>query len=405
MIWNMRGMNILKMKQVIYFDNNATTAVDPAVFEAMKPFFCERYGNASSIHSFGGTVMADVEKARIQVAELLGADFRDKDGKASEIIFTSGGTEGDNAAIAAGCAARPDRKRIVTSRVEHPAVLTTVREYERRGYEVVLVPVDHLGRLDMSALEEAVNDDTAIVSLMWANNEIGNIYNVEGAAEIAHRHGALFHTDAVQAVGKVPLSLADSRIDFLSMSGHKIHGPKGIGILYVRRGTRFKPLITGGHQERGRRGGTENVPGIAGIGKACEIARLNMAQEVEYLSGLRDYLESKIISAIPCCRVNGDKSSRLPNTSSISFDGIEGEAILSLLDIHGICASSGSACTTGSLDPSHVLRAMGVPYNSAHGTIRFSLSKFNTREEVDRLAEVLPPVIKTLRDMSPFWKE
>ncbi len=300
MIWNMRGMNILKMKQVIYFDNNATTAVDPAVFEAMKPFFCERYGNASSIHSFGGTVMADVEKARIQVAELLGADFRDKDGKASEIIFTSGGTEGDNAAIAAGCAARPDRKRIVTSRVEHPAVLTTVREYERRGYEVVLVPVDHLGRLDMSALEEAVNDDTAIVSLMWANNEIGNIYNVEGAAEIAHRHGALFHTDAVQAVGKVPLSLADSRIDFLSMSGHKIHGPKGIGILYVRRGTRFKPLITGGHQERGRRGGTENVPGIAGIGKACEIARLNMAQEVEYLSGLRDYLESKIISAIPC---------------------------------------------------------------------------------------------------------
>ncbi len=392
------------MKKIIYFDNNATTAVDPEVFEAMKPYFCERYGNASSIHSFGGTVMAEVEKARIQVAELLGADFRDKDGHASEIIFTSGGTEGDNAALAAGCAARPDRKRIVTTRVEHPAVLTTVREYERKGYEVVLIPVDKSGRLDMEAMAKEVDSDTAIVSCMWANNEIGNIYPVEEIARIAHSQGALFHTDAVQAVGKVPLSLSDSEIDFLSMSGHKIHGPKGIGVLYVRRGTRFKPLITGGHQERGRRGGTENVPGIVGLGKACEIARLGMADEVKYLSELRDYMEEKIVSAIPSSRANGDKTSRLPNTTSISFDCIEGEAILSLLDIHGICASSGSACTTGSLEPSHVLRAMGVPYNSAHGTIRFSLSKFNTREEADKLAEVLPPIIATLRSMSPFWE-
>ena len=391
--------------KVIYFDNNATTRVDPRVFEAMRPFFCERYGNASSIHTFGGSVMADVEAARCRVAELLGADFRDKDGRAAEILFTSGGTESDNAAIAAAAAVAPERKRIVVSRVEHPAILTTVREYERRGYDVRQIPVDDRGRLDMAELAATVNENTALVSLMWANNEIGNLYPVTEAAEIAHRHGAIFHTDAVQAVGKVPIDLASQPIDMLSLSGHKLHAPKGIGVLFIRRGVRFKPLVTGGHQERGRRGGTENVPGIVGLGEACRLAKEEMAEEVRRLAALRDRLEREVVQAIPRAFVNGDLEHRLPNTSSISFEGIEGEAILSLLDRHGICASSGSACTTGSLEPSHVLRAMGVPYTRAHGTLRFSLSKFNDESEIDELMKVLPEIIATLRRISPFWRE
>ena len=394
----------MKMEQVIYFDNNATTRVDPAVFEAMRPYFCERYGNASSIHRFGGSIAAEVEEARRRVARLLSASFRDKDDHATEIIFTSGGTEGDNAALAAATAARPDRRRIVTTQVEHPAILTTVREYERRGYEVVLIPVDERGRLDMEFAERAVNDDTAVLSVMWANNEIGNLYDVAAFAKLAHRHGALFHTDAVQAAGKVPIDLEKNEIDMLSISGHKLHAAKGIGAMFVRRGVRFRPLITGGHQERGRRGGTENVPGIIGLGCACELARTGLETERRQLAFLRDRLEAGIAERVPAVRLNGDHESRLPNTASISFDCIEGEAILSLLDRYGICASSGSACTTGSLEPSHVLRAMGVPYIAAHGTIRFSLSKFNTVEEVDRTIEVLPPIIATLRAMSPFWK-
>ena len=393
------------MKKTIYFDNNATTQVDPAVFEAMKPFFCERYGNASSIHSFGGSVMAEIEEARRQVASLIGADFRDKDNCASEILFTSGGTESDNAALAAALAARPDRKKIVTTCVEHPAILTTVREYARAGYDVKLIPVDGSGRLDWEFAEKEIDSNTAVVSCMWANNEIGNVYDVKRMARLAHQQGALFHTDAVQAVGKVPVDLSDGEIDFLSLSGHKLHGAKGIGVLYIRRGVRFKPLITGGHQERGRRGGTENVPAIIALGKACEIAREGMAEEIAALSKLRDKLESGIVQSIPRVHVNGDPDSRLPNTSSVSFECIEGEAILSMLNCYGICASSGSACTTGSLEPSHVLRAMGVPYTSAHGTIRFSLSKFNTAEEVDKVLEVLPDIIRTLRSISPFWEE
>ena len=392
-------------KKIIYFDNNATTRVDPRVFEAMRPFFCERYGNASSIHTFGGSVMAEVEEARRRVAELLGADFRDKDGRAAEILFTSGGTESDNAAIAAAAAVAPERKRIVVSRVEHPAILTTVREYERRGYDVRQIPVDDRGRLDMAELAATVNDDTALVSLMWANNEIGNLYPVTEAAEIAHKHGAIFHTDAVQAVGKVPIDLASQPIDMLSLSGHKLHAPKGIGVLFIRRGVRFKPLVTGGHQERGRRGGTENVPGIVGLGEACRLAKAEMAEEIRRLAALRDRLEREVVRTIPRAFVNGDLEHRLPNTSSISFEGIEGEAILSLLDRHGICASSGSACTTGSLEPSHVLRAMGVPYTRAHGTLRFSLSKFNDESEIDELMKVLPGIIAALRRISPFWRE
>ena len=392
------------MKKIIYFDNNATTQVDPRVFEAMRPFFCERYGNASSIHSFGGSVMAEVEEARRQVADLLGSTFRDKDNRAAEILFTSGGTESDNAAIAAATAAAPDRRRIVVSRVEHPAILTTVREYERRGYDVRLIPVDDKGRLDMAELEASVNSQTALVSLMWANNEIGNLYPVAEAAEIAHRNGAVFHTDAVQAVGKIPIELDRVPVDLLSLSGHKLHGPKGIGVLFIRRGVRFKPFVTGGHQERGRRGGTENVPGIIALGEACRLAKAEMAEEVRHLTALRDRLEQQVLEAIPKAFINGDREHRLPNTSSISFEGIEGEAILSLLDQFGICASSGSACTTGSLEPSHVLRAMGVPYTRAHGTLRFSLSKFNTGEEIDELMQVLPQIIATLRRISPFWQ-
>lgn len=390
---------------VIYVDNNATTAVAPEVLEAMLPYLTEYYGNPGSIHTFGGSVAAKVEEARIKVAELLNANHRNPDGEATEIIFTSCGTESDNAAIWSALLTNPERRKVVASRVEHPAILNLGRELERRGYIFETVPVDGNGRIDMAALEEAVDDNTAIVSVMYANNEIGNIYPVEEIAEIAHKHGALFHTDAVQAVGKVPIDLANSRIDMLSCSGHKLHAPKGVGILYVRRGIRFRPFIVGGHQEKARRGGTENVASIVALGKAAELAGEAMRDEVKYLAMLRDRLEAGLLATVPCIKINGDKESRLPNTSSVSFEYIEGEAILLLLNQFGICASSGSACTTGSLEPSHVLRAMGIPYTAAHGTIRFSFSRYNTVEEVDFILDKLPPVIATLRKLSPYWKE
>ncbi len=392
-------------REVIYADNNATTCVAPEVFEAMRPYLCEKYGNPSSIYTFGGELAADIERARIEVAELLGASWRNNLGQATEIIFTSCGTESDNAALRSALEVQSGRRKIVTSKVEHPAILNLCRELEREGYTVETIGIDGDGRLDMSALERAVDSETALVTLMWANNEIGNIYPVEEVARIAHRAGALFHTDAVQAAGKVPMNMSESEIDMLSISGHKLHAPKGVGVLYVRRGVRFRPFIIGGHQEKGRRGGTENVASIIGLGKACELARKGMAEEIAHVKKLRDRLETGIAERIPAIRINGDKSSRLPNTSSISFEYIEGEAILLLLDQHGICASSGSACTTGSLEPSHVLRAMGLPYTAAHGTLRFSFSRYNTVEEVDRIIEVLPSVISTLRKMSPYWKE
>lgn len=392
-------------REVIYADNNATTCVAPEVFEAMRPYLCEKYGNPSSIYTFGGELAADIERARIEVAELLGASWRNNLGQATEIIFTSCGTESDNAALRSALEVQSGRRKIVTSKVEHPAILNLCRELEREGYTVETIGVDGDGRLDMAAFERAVDSETALVTLMWANNEIGNIYPVEEVARIAHRAGALFHTDAVQAAGKVPMNMSESEIDMLSISGHKLHAPKGVGVLYVRRGVRFRPFIIGGHQEKGRRGGTENVASIIGLGKACELARKGMAEEIAHVKKLRDRLETGIAERIPAIRINGDKSSRLPNTSSISFEYIEGEAILLLLDQHGICASSGSACTTGSLEPSHVLRAMGLPYTAAHGTLRFSFSRYNTVEEVDRIIEVLPSVISTLRKMSPYWKE
>ncbi len=393
-------------KELIYLDNNATTRVDPEVRDAMLPFFCERYGNPSSIYHFGGEVAADVEEARRRVADLLGCSFRDRDGIASEIIFTSCGSEGDNAALNAAVCARPGRMRVVTSVVEHPGILTYCKELERRGYEIVYVPVDGRGRLDMDFLKNSVDENTAVVSIMWANNETGTIFPVADAARIAHEKGALFHTDAVQAAGKVKIALDElPEIDFLTISGHKLHAPKGVGALFVRRGIRFRPLIFGGHQERARRGGTENVASIVGLGKACEIAAGRVGREQLELSRLRDRLEQGVLERIPAVRINGDLENRLPNTASISFEEIEGESILMLLDQQRICASSGSACTTGSLEPSHVLCAMGIPYSAAHGTVRFSLSKYNTAAEIDHVIEVLPEIIERLREISPYWKE
>lgn len=385
------------IKDAIYLDNNATTRVAPEVFDAMTPYLTDYYGNPSSIHSFGGQVAGVIENARNSLATLLGAN-------PTEIIFTSCGTESDNAAIFSSLFLCPKRKKVVISKVEHPAVLNLGKELERRGYKVSEVPVDPRGRLDMERLEELVDEETALVSIMWANNETGNIYPVESIADIAHRKGALFHTDAVQAVGKVPVDLSKSKIDMLSLSGHKIHAPKGVGALYVRRGVRFRPFIIGGHQERGRRAGTENVAGIVALGRAAELAAKNLEFENVEVRRLRDKLETSLLSKIPKCRVNGDITNRLPNTTNISFEFIEGEAILLLLNQLGICASSGSACTTGSLEPSHVLRAMGVPYTAAHGSIRFSLSKYNTEKEIDFVIEKLPPIIARLREISPYWK-
>ena len=382
---------------VIYFDNNATTAVAPEVFEAMTPFLTTLYGNPSSIHSFGGQVMASVDKAREQLAALLGA-------APSEIIFTSCGTESDNAAIRSALENCPKRNKFVTTKVEHPAVLNLAKDLERRNYRVSIIPVDSKGRVDMERAAEMIDDETAVVSCMWANNETGNIYPVRELCELAHKNGALFHTDAVQAAGKVPINLKDMEIDFLSLSGHKLHGPKGVGALYVRRGVRFRPFVVGGHQENGRRAGTENVASVVGLGRGAELALANIEHENTVVRALRDRLEQGILASIPEVRINGDVEHRLPNTTNISFEYIEGESILMLLDRFGICASSGSACTTGSLEPSHVLRAMGIPYTAAHGAIRFSLSRYNTAQEVDFVLEKLPPVIQRLREISPFWK-
>ncbi|HEY3306935.1 MAG TPA: cysteine desulfurase NifS [Desulfuromonadaceae bacterium] len=382
----------------IYLDNNATTKMDEAVFEEMRPYFCELYGNPSSMHFFGGQVQRKVDEARNRVATLLGAS-------ADEIIFTACGTESDNAAIRSALEIFPDRRHVITSRVEHPAVLTQCRNLTQKGYRVSEIGVDGSGRLDMEELKSAVDEDTAIVSLMWANNETGVIFQVEEAAAIAKAKGALFHTDAVQAVGKIPINMADSSIDMLSVSGHKLHAPKGIGVLYLRRGTPFRPFLVGGHQEKSRRAGTENAAAIIALGKACELAGTYMEIENTKVKAMRDRLQNALMESIPNARINGDGAERLPNTTSIAFEFVEGEAILLLLSELGVCASSGSACTSGSLEPSHVLRAMGVPFTCAHGSIRFSLSRFTTDAEVDTVIRELPPIIARLRQMSPFGRE
>ena len=382
--------------RIVYLDNNATTAVAPEVLEAMMPFLTKYYGNPSSIHTFGGQVAAHIEEAREKVAKLLGA-------ASSEIIFTSCGTESDSAAILSALGICRKKNKIVCSTVEHAAILNLSQELERKGYEIVRIPVDSKGRLDMEFAEQVIDTDTAVVSVMWTNNETGNIQPVEKLAELAHKQGALFHTDAVQAVGKVPMDLSKMNIDMLSLSGHKLHAPKGVGALYVKRGVRFRPFIIGGHQERGRRAGTENVASVVGLGKAAELAYNGIAEENTRVKAMRDRLEENLLK-IKATRLNGDPEHRLPNTSNISFEFIEGESILMLLDMFKICASSGSACTTGSLEPSHVLRAMGVPYTAAHGAIRFSFSRYNTEADVDFVLEKLPPVIERLREISPYWK-
>ncbi|AJE03802.1 cysteine desulfurase NifS [Geobacter pickeringii] len=384
----------------IYMDNNATTKVDEAVFKEMRPYFCEFYGNPSSMHFFGGQVQKKVDEARNRVASLLGAS-------PDEIVFTACGTESDNAAIRSALEVFPERRHVITTRVEHPAVLTLCRNLSKRGYRVTELNVDGEGRLDLDELRRAVDEDTAIVSVMWANNETGVVFPIEeiGAIVKEKGKGAFFHTDAVQAVGKIPLNMATSTVDMLSLSGHKLHAPKGIGVLYLRKGVPFRPFLVGGHQEKNRRAGTENTVGIIALGKACELAARHMDDENTRVKGMRDRLQRELLSLIPHARINGGAAERLPNTLSIAFEYVEGEAILMLLSEKGICASSGSACTSGSLEPSHVLRAMGVPFTCAHGSVRFSLSRFNTDQDVDAIIRELPPVIQRLREMSPFGRE
>ncbi len=384
--------------QNVYLDNNATTRVDPEVFEVMVPFFKDFYGNASSMHSFGGQVARHLEEARAKVAALINA-------QPEEIVFTSCGTESDNHAIRGVCEALPEKRHIITTKVEHPAVLNVCRYLGKKGYRVTELPVDKQGNLDLEALKDAITPDTAIVSVMAANNETGTLFPIDRISEICSEKRVLFHTDAVQAAGKISLDMKKMPVSLLSISGHKLHAPKGIGILYIRRGTRIAPFMLGGHQERGRRAGTENSPYIVGLGKACEIAMSEMFEENNRVRKLRDRLEKGLFESIPYAHINGNPQWRLPNTTNIGFEFIEGEAILLHLSAAGIAASSGSACTSGSLEPSHVLMAMQVPFTYAHGSVRFSLSRFNTDADIDHALKTLPEVVRTLRSMSPFYAE
>ncbi len=384
--------------KIVYTDNNATTMVAPEVVEAMLPYFREYYGNPSSMHTFGGQVARKIDIARQQVADLIGAS-------PEEIVFTSCGTESDNAAITGILRANPHKRHIVTSRVEHPAVYNLCKYLAQNGYHVTELGVDSAGMLNLNELADAVREDTAIVSIMYANNETGVIFPIEEIGSIVKQKGSVLHTDAVQAVGKIPLNLSKSTIDLLTLSGHKLHAPKGVGALFIRKGITSSPFIIGGHQEKNRRGGTENVPSIIGLGRACELAKKYIAEEQSRVKQMRDKLESEILKKTPDPRVNGHKTLRLPNTTNMSFEFVEGEAILLLLNEKGICASSGSACTSGSLEPSHVLRAMGVPFTAVHGSVRLSLSRYNTMEEVDYIIEHLPPIIRRLREISPYGRE
>lgn len=379
----------------IYLDNNATTQVAPEVLEEMLPYLSESYGNPSSMHGFGGRVGAKVAEARERLAAIL-------DCEPDEIIFNSCGTEGDNTALHSAVASQPEKKHVVTTKVEHPAVLNYVQTLEKQGYDVTWLGVDSLGRIDLAELRDCLRNDTAFVSIMYANNETGVINPMDEIAAIVKERGIILHTDAVQAVGKLPISMKKLPVDYLVLSGHKLHAPKGVGAMFVRRGTMFRPYLIGGHQERGRRGGTENTPGIIALGKAAELAWVHQHEEVTRVKALRDRLEKGLLESIPESRLNGDPENRLPNTLSVAFKYIEGEAMLLLLDQFNICASSGSACTSGSLEPSHVLRAMGVPFTFAHGSLRFSLSRYTTDEDVDIVLAELPKIVERLRSMSPF---
>lgn len=379
----------------VYLDNNATSRVAPEVIEAMQPFFAELWGNPSSMHRFGGQVAEHIEHARQQVAQLIGAE-------ADEIVFTSCGTESDNMAIAGALEAAGSQARLITSRVEHAAVLAPCRHFREQGKHLAEIGVHGDGQLDLDALRQALAQGPAIVSLMWANNETGVIFPMDEIAALVRESGGVLHTDAVQVAGKLPIDVRRVPVHMLSISGHKLHAPKGIGALYIRKGTRLNPFLLGGHQENGRRGGTENVPYIVGFGRACALALECLRDEQTRIAALRDRLETGILDTCPDTSINGDRVRRLPNTTNISFQFIEGEAILYHLSDLGIAASSGSACTSGSLEPSHVIRAMGVPFTAAHGTIRFSLSRFNTEDEIAYVLEHLPAIVTRLRKLSPF---
>ena len=385
------------MAKVVYLDNNATTQCAPEVVEAMLPYFTEKYGNASSMHTFGGENRHVIDKARHTVADFINAAYDD------EVIFTSCASESDNTAIFSAVRVNRNKKHIITSAVEHPAVMEPFRYLQTQGYRVDYIGVDELGRFNMEQFKAVLDEDTALVSIMWANSETGTIFPIAEIAKLTHEKGALFHTDAVQAVGKIPVDVQAAGVDMLSLSAHKFHGPKGIGVLYVKRGTRFLPYLMGGHQEKHRRAGTENVPYIVGLAKAAELAKKRVTDgTMDQVAALRDRLEKGILDTIPDVKVNGDPVHRVPNTTNISFGYIEGESILMYLNDFGICASSGSACTSGSLEPSHVLRAMKVPFQFAHGSIRFSLSDQTTQADIDLVLKELPPIIKRLREISPF---
>ncbi|MBO7223673.1 MAG: cysteine desulfurase NifS [Kiritimatiellae bacterium] len=385
------------MSRLAYLDNNATTQVAPEVLEEMLPFFKEYYGNPSSMHAFGGVVQKKVDAAREKLAALLHAD-------PSEIIFTSCGSESDNTAIFGTANAMGPGSTIITTRVEHPAVLQPCRKLKELGYKVFEIGVNGDGTLDMDEYKAALSaPGKKLVTMMWANNETGVIFPIKECAELAKAAGAYFHTDAVQAMGKLTeVNVAETPVDMLSLSGHKLHAPKGIGALYVRKGTHYNPFLLGGHQENGRRAGTENVPYIVGLGKAAELAKADLAtDEVERIKRLRDKLQEELLK-LPDARLNGSLTKRLPNTLNISFEFIEGEALLYHLSDAGICASSGSACSSGSLEPSHVIRAMGIPFTAVHGSLRFSLSRYNTEEDINQVIEVMPGIVDKLRKISPF---
>lgn len=382
----------------IYLDNNATTAIAPEVLDVMLPYLRDLYGNPSSMHTFGGQLHRRIEEARGKVAQLIGAE-------PEEIIFTSCGTESDNTAILSAAESLTGKKHIITTRVEHPAVMNCCKHLARKGFRITFLPVNNKGQISHDEFLKALDEDTALVTIMYANNEVGNIFQIAEIAEILKERTILFHTDAVQAVGKIPIDTKDLPVDMLSLSGHKLHAPKGIGALYIRRGTRFSPFMIGGHQESGRRAGTENVASIIGLGKACELAGKNITEENSSVKKLRDKLEKALLQSCPDTTVNGDVLERLPNTTNISFEYVEGEAILLRLNEYGICASSGSACSSGSLEPSHVLRAMGIPFTAIHGSIRFSLSRYTTAEEIDRVIDIMPGIIKDLRVLSPFGRD
>lgn len=388
-----------KMHTPIYLDNAATTKTAPEVVEKMLPYFTENYGNPSSIYGLGGKAKKAVDEARETIAKNLGV-------KTQEIYFTAGGSESDNWALQATARAYGEKgKHIITSAIEHHAILHTCRELERQGFEITYLPVDENGLVSPAAVEEAIREDTILISIMFANNEIGTIQPIAEIGAIARKHQVLFHTDAVQAFGQIPIHVEEMHIDMLSASGHKLNGPKGIGFLYIRQGVKIRSFIQGGQQERGRRAGTENVPGIVGIGCATARAFSIMEDKTKQEIALREYLIDRILTEIPYSRLNGARENRLPNNVNISFEFIEGESLLILLDGKGICASSGSACTSGSLDPSHVLLAIGLPHEKAHGSLRLTLSEENTKEEMDYVVDNLKQIVDRLRSMSPLYED